>query len=463
MSLLTVNIRLALRSLNRNRMRTLLTMLGIIIGVAAVLTMVALGTGARASVEDEVGSAGTNLIFVSAGNYTRGGESVGMAAGLGSAKTLTPGDAAAIAASVAGIHYSSPGVSTRAFVVNGDTREFARVQGISADFSQMYAWTMVSGHPFTDDDVSGGAARIVLGRDLAQKLFGASASATGKTVQIRDSTYTVAGVIAGEAEDQHEVAFVPWTTLQRSLGMAHLQTITIAAAKAGEASRIASEITALLRTRHRAVLAGQSPSRFLSQQSQQSQQSGYLAAQGGVGDTPDDFTVRTQAAQALTKGLYTPAAAFALANLPRLDQVNLEEMSETLDRASDTMTALLASIAGVSLVVGGIGIMNIMLVSVTERTREIGLRMATGARTQAIALQFLTEAVTLSLIGGLAGLLLGLISSRIVGWTLGWPTRVSPGAILLAVGIAAAVGLLFGSYPARRAARLDPIEALRTE
>jgi putative ABC transport system permease protein len=452
MSLLTVNIRLALRSLNRNRMRTLLTMLGIVIGVAAVLTMVALGTGARASVEDEVGSAGTNLIFVSAGNYTRGGESVGIAAGLGGAKTLTPGDAAAISASVSGIHYMSPGVSTRAFIANGDKREFARVQGVSADFSEMYAWNLVSGHALKEEDVRGGAAQVVLGRDLADRLFGGAsggANATGKTVQLRDTTYTVAGVITGDADDHRDVAFVPWTTLQRSLGIAHLQTITIAAAKAGEASRIGTDITELLRKRHKVVAS--------------SQQTGYLAAQGGAGGTPDDFTVKTQAAQALTKGLYTPAAAFALANLPQLDQVTLEEMSETLDRASDTMTALLASIAGVSLVVGGIGIMNIMLVSVTERTREIGLRLATGARTRAIALQFLTEAVTLSMIGGLAGLVLGLISSRLVGWTLGWPTRVSPGAILLAVGIAATVGLVFGSYPARRAARLDPIEALRTE
>jgi putative ABC transport system permease protein len=452
MSLLTVNIRLALRSLNRNRMRTLLTMLGIVIGVAAVLTMVALGTGARASVEDEVGSAGTNLIFVSAGNYTRGGESVGIAAGLGGAKTLTPGDAAAISASVSGIHYMSPGVSTRAFIANGDKREFARVQGVSADFSEMYAWNLVSGHALKEEDVRGGAAQVVLGRDLADRLFGGAsggANANGKTVQLRDTTYTVAGVITGDADDHRDVAFVPWTTLQRSLGIAHLQTITIAAAKAGEASRIGTDITELLRKRHKVVAS--------------SQQTGYLAAQGGAGGTPDDFTVKTHAAQALTKGLYTPAAAFALANLPQLDQVTLEEMSETLDRASDTMTALLASIAGVSLVVGGIGIMNIMLVSVTERTREIGLRLATGARTRAIALQFLTEAVTLSMIGGLAGLVLGLISSRLVGWTLGWPTRVSPGAILLAVGIAATVGLVFGSYPARRAARLDPIEALRTE
>lgn len=178
---------------------------------------------------------------------------------------------------------------------------------------------------------------------------------------------------------------------------------------------------------------------------------GYLAAQGGVGGVPDDFTVETQAAQALTQGLYTPAAAFALANLPRLDEVTLEEMADTLDRASDTMTALLASIAGVSLVVGGIGIMNVMLVSVTERTREIGLRMATGARSSDVALQFVLEAVTLSLIGGAVGLLLGLFSAWLVGWFLGWPASVSLSSMALAIGIAATVGLVFGSYPARRA------------
>jgi ABC-type antimicrobial peptide transport system permease subunit len=190
---------------------------------------------------------------------------------------------------------------------------------------------------------------------------------------------------------------------------------------------------------------------------------GYLAGQGGVGGTPDDFTVETQAAQALTQGLYTPAAAFALANLPKLDEVTLEEMSDTLDRASDTMTALLASIAGVSLIVGGIGIMNIMLVSITERTREIGLRMAAGARSGDVALQFLIEAMTLSMVGGLIGLVLGLLSAQLIGWSLGWPATVSIGAMLLAIGIAALVGLVFGSYPARRASLLDPIEALRTE
>jgi ABC-type antimicrobial peptide transport system permease subunit len=188
-----------------------------------------------------------------------------------------------------------------------------------------------------------------------------------------------------------------------------------------------------------------------------------MAAAGNAGGTPDDFTVQTQAAQAITKGLYTPAAAFALANMPGLDEVTLDSMSNTLDHASGTMTALLAAIAGVSLVIGGIGIMNIMLVSVTERTREIGLRMATGARGPDIALQFLVEAVVLSAIGGVVGLGVGLLSARMVGWTLGWPTTVSGSTMLVAFGIAAAVGLVFGSYPARRASRLDPIEALRVE
>ncbi len=444
LALLPVNIRLAMQSLNRNRMRSLLTMLGIIIGVAAVLTMVALGTGARGSVEDEVGSAGTKLIFIKAGNYTRGGESVGINAGLGSAKTLIPADVDAIGDKLEGLRAMSPGLSVRTTISSGEARAFARVQGVGPGFAKAYSWTFSDGEMIGDDGTD-----AVIGRVLADRLFGTGAPAVGKTVELSGATYTIIGVIPGESEDQGEELFVPWRTLQSSLGRTNIDTIVIAAEKAGEATRIADEVKALLRQRHGILSGGASQS--------------YLGAQGGGAGRPDDFTVETQAAQALTKGLYTPAAAFALANLPKLDEVTLEEMASTLDRASDTMTALLASIAGVSLIVGGIGIMNIMLVSVTERTREIGLRVATGARSGDVALQFLIEAVMLSLIGGLVGLLLGLLSSRLIGWSLGWPVSVSFGAILLAIGISLIVGLVFGIYPARRASLLDPIDALRTE
>ncbi len=446
-TLLPINISLAIRSLDRNRFRTLLTMLGIVIGVAAVLTMVALGTGAKASVEGEVGSAGTNLVFVKAGNYTRGGESVGIVAGKGAAQTLVAADVEAIASQVKGVEDLSPVLSLRTFVQAGDKREFIKVQGVATAFAKIYSWNISPGKMF--DDVGGGGA--VLGKAAAAKLFGADVDPIGKTVQVRDLSLLVTGVTDGLSDDQQEVLFVPWAQLQSSLGARHLEGVTLAAEKAGEASRIAEDVKAVLRKRH-SIVASSAPS-----------SQGYMAARGGVGGTPDDFTVETQAAQALTKGLYTPAAAFALANLPKLDEVTLDEMSDTLDRASGTMTALLASIAGVSLIVGGIGIMNIMLVSITERTREIGLRMAAGARSADVGLQFLVEAVTLSVAGGLLGLVLGLLSAKLIGWSLGWPATVPIGSMVLALGISAAVGLIFGSYPARRASLLDPIQALRTE
>jgi len=447
-ALLPVNIRLALRSLNRNRLRTVLTMLGIIIGVAAVLTMVGLGGGARAAVQNNVKSAGTNLVFVKAGNYTRGGESVGIATGLGAATTLVPADAQAIRDNVIGIQNLSPEVNTRTFVAVGETREFTMVHGVNATYSDVYAWDFKPGRMFTDKEVELAANVVVIGQGLADSLFPQGTAPLGGTVMVRSKAYTVVGVTAGSGEEQGKELFMPWTTLQQSLDIKHLDGITVAAQRAGDTSRIADAVKALLRERHGIKVTDATT---------------YMAASGNVGGTPDDFTVQTQAAQAITKGLYTPAAAFALANMPRLDEVTLDSMSNTLDHASGTMTALLAAIAGVSLVIGGIGIMNIMLVSVTERTREIGLRMATGARGLDIALQFLVEAVVLSAIGGVVGLAIGLLSARLVGWTLGWPTTVSGTTMLIAFGIAAAVGLVFGSYPARRASRLDPIEALRVE
>jgi ABC-type antimicrobial peptide transport system permease subunit len=447
-ALLPVNIRLALRSLNRNRLRTALTMLGIIIGVAAVLTMVALGGGARAAVQSNVKSAGTNLVFVKAGNYTRGGESVGIATGLGAATTLVPADAQAIHDSVLGLLNLSPELATRTFVDRADTRQFAVVHGVSASFADMYAWAFKPGRMFTPQEVDAGAKQAVVGSTLAAELFGKDSSAIGAKVTVRGIDYTVVGVTPGNSEDQAKALYLPWTVLQRSLGIQYLDGITIAAQRAGDTSRIADEVKILLRKRHGIKTTNRI---------------GYLAAEGNAGGTPDDFTVETQAAEAITQGLYTPAAAFALANMPRLDEVTLDSMTNTLDHASGTMTALLAAIAGVSLIIGGIGIMNIMLVSVTERTREIGLRMATGARGTDVALQFLIEAIVLSTIGGIVGLVLGLLSSRVVGWTLGWPTTVSVDVMIIAFGISAAVGLVFGSYPARRASLLDPIDALRVE
>ena len=447
-ALLPVNIRLALRSLNRNRLRTLLTMLGIIIGVAAVLTMVGLGGGARAAVQNNVKSAGTNLVFVKAGNYTRGGESVGIATGLGAATTLVPADAQAIHDNVIGILNLSPEVNTRTFEAAGEAREFTVVHGVDVTYADMYAWDLKPGRMFTEPEVQSAAKLVVVGQGLAESLFPKGTSPLGGTVTVRGTAYTVVGVTAGSGEEQGKELFMPWSTMQQSLNIKHLDGITVAAKRAGDTSHVADAIKALVRERHgiKATYA-----------------TTYMAAAGNAGGTPDDFTVQTQAAQAITRGLYTPAAAFALANMPGLDEVTLDSMSNTLDHASGTMTALLAAIAGVSLAIGGIGIMNIMLVSVTERTREIGLRMATGARGSDIALQFLVEAVVLSAIGGMIGLALGLLSARMVGWTLGWPTTVSGSTMLIAFGLAAAVGLVFGSYPARRAAHLDPIEALRVE
>jgi putative ABC transport system permease protein len=406
--------RIALKALGRNKLRTALTMLGMIIGVAAVITMVALGTGAQTSIEAQIQSTGTNVIIVQAGNFTQGG----VRQGQGNASTLTPDDATAISR-VDGVQYTSAGVNTRGQLVAGNQNWNTQVQGTDIDFPAIRAWQIASGAYFTPQDVTTAAKVCVIGATVRDQLFGPDSDPTGQTIRIGNSSaagqtsypFTVAGVMAskgqtGVGQDQDDVVFVPYTTVMKKMrGVTFIQQIAVSAASAGDTSATAERIASLLRVRHKIQ----------------------------PGD-PDDFQVRT-----------------------------LEEMAAVRVQATQTMTALLASIAGVSLLVGGIGIMNIMLVSVTERTREIGLRMAIGARGRDVLLQFLVEAVVLSLLGGSVGILLGFGLSQGVTLWQGWPTAVSSNAVVIAFGFAAAIGVFFGFYPARKAAALDPIDALRFE
>jgi len=406
--------RVALKALGRNKLRTALTMLGMIIGVAAVITMVALGTGAQTSIEAQIQSTGTNVIIVQAGNFTQGG----VRQGQGNASTLTPDDATAISR-VDGVQYTSAGINTRGQLVAGNQNWNTQVQGTDIDFPAIRAWQIASGIYFTPQDVTTAAKVCVIGATVRDQLFGPETDPTGQTIRIGNSSaagqtsypFTVVGVMAskgqtGVGQDQDDVVFVPYTTVMKKMrGVTFIQQIAVSAASASDTSATAERISTLLRVRHKIQ----------------------------PGD-PDDFQVRT-----------------------------LEEMAAVRVQATQTMTALLASIAGVSLLVGGIGIMNIMLVSVTERTREIGLRMAIGARGRDVLLQFLVEAVVLSLLGGSVGILLGFGLSQGVTLWQGWPTAVSSNAVFIAFGFAAAIGVFFGFYPARKAAALDPIDALRFE
>jgi ABC-type antimicrobial peptide transport system permease subunit len=333
------------------------------------------------------------------------------------------------------------------------------VVGTDVPFASMFDWRFSEGRWFTAADVAARRRVVVLGRTTRDQIFGSAAAAVGQPVVIHGQSFTVSGITDTTDPDQIEMAFVPYTALQDALGITYLHTITIEAAQAGEASRIAADTTALLRSRHSAHINA------AVEKLRQAGITGNQMPQGGSGGggAPDDFTVKTQSSEALTKGLYTSVAAFVLANMPKLDEVNLAEMNATLQRASTTMTALLAGIAAISLVVGGVGIMNIMLVAVKERTREIGVRRAVGARRRDVLLQFLVEALTLSAVGGAIGIALGFVAAFTLTILLEWPTRMTPGAIALAFGISAAIGIFFGFYPARRASRLDPIDALRTE
>jgi len=398
--------RIAFKALGRNKMRTALTMLGMIIGVAAVITMVALGTGAQTSIESQIQSAGTNMIIVSAGNFTQGG----VRQGQGNASTLTPDDAVAIRG-VQGVQYVASGVNTRGQLVASNQNWGTQIQGTDVDMPLIRSWPTQLGGFFTPQDVTTASKVAVLGSVVRDQLFGPDVDPTGQVIRINNQPFTVSGVMvskgqSGMGQDQDDVVFVPYTTVMKKLrGITFIQQAQVSAAAANDTTATADRIAALLRVRHK-IQPGDS----------------------------DDFMVRT-----------------------------MEEMAAVRVQATQTMTALLASNAGVSLLVGGIGIMNIMLVSVTERTREIGLRMAIGARGRDVLLQFLVEAVVLSLFGGTIGIGLGFALSQGVTFWMQWPTAVSPQAVLVAFGFAAITGVFFGFYPARKAAALDPIDALRFE
>ena len=400
-----MTLRIALKALNRNKMRTMLTMLGMIIGVGAVITMVALGKGAQTTIEEQVKAAGTNMINVMSGNFSQGGVRMGQ----GQSNTLMPEDAEALRA-VPGVQYVVAVATTRAQVVAGNQNWSTQVEGTDVEMPAIRSWAMKYGSFFSPQDVNASSKVAVLGTVVADTLFGPDVDPTGQMMRIRSQPFRVIGVMAskgqsGTGEDQDDRIFTPYTTVIKKLqGQQHIQRIQVSAVTP-DVAPVALAITDVLRTRHKLM----------------------------PGD-PDDFMVRT-----------------------------LEEMASVRSETARTMGTLLAAIAGVSLLVGGIGIMNIMLVSVTERTREIGLRMAIGARGKDVLLQFLVEAVVLSLFGGIIGIAFGFGLAAAAEEFLQWPTTIPPNAIGMAFGFAAATGVFFGFYPARKAARLDPIEALRFE
>jgi len=402
-------LRVALKALARNKMRTGLTMLGMIIGVASLISMVALGTGAQQQIQEEVRAAGTNLILVRAGNFRGRGISTGM----GGAATLTAKDVDAIREQVPGAVYLAASVNTRDQVIAGSQNWSTQIEGTDIEFPMIRFWDLQYGTFFTQTHVQSAAKVAVLGSVVSDNLFGEGVDPVGQRIRIRNQSFQVIGVMESKGsgqfgQDQDDTILAPYTTVQKKLRGrtgTNISGITISAASPDEMEEISAQITAVLREQHRLV-SGED----------------------------DDFMLRTQ-----------------------------EDIASMLTGITETMTGLLAGIAGISLVVGGIGIMNIMLVSVTERTREIGLRMAVGAKGRDVLFQFLVEAVVLSVVGGLFGVALGIGLAEAVTRFLQWPTAVPANAVALAVGFAAATGIFFGFYPARKAARLDPIESLRFE
>jgi putative ABC transport system permease protein len=395
--------KIAARALRRNKMRSLLTMLGIIIGVGSVIAAVSITTGASKQVEDKVAALGQNVVTVFSGNFSSGG----MKGGWGSAPTLTVEDSRAIKNEVANVVAVSPEIRDRAQILANGQNWNTQILGESPDYPQIRDWDIASGAMFTEGDVRGIAKVAIIGKTVVDQLYPDS-DPVGQTLIVRNIPFKVVGVLESKGfnlfgQDQDDVVIIPYTSHMRRLSKRNfVNSIMVQAADKGSINQVQDDINALLRDRHKS----QEP----------------------------DFTVRTQL-----------------------------ELMQMATQTSKIMSVLLAAIASVSLLVGGIGIMNIMLVSVTERTREIGIRMAVGARGRDILIQFLIEAVTLSVVGGIIGIALGVIAAKVVAASTGWPTMTPMIWVAIACFSSAGIGIVSGFYPAWKASRLDPIEALRYE
>ncbi len=409
MTTLWQSLLIAIRALRVNKMRALLTMLGIIIGIAAVIAMVAIGSGASKMISDQIASIGSNLLLVIPGSVTSGG----LRSGSGGTPTLTYDDARAIKAECPSVGEVAPTVRGSAQVVFGNQNWSTIVMGVTPEILSVRDWSLVTGRNFSPSDVDGATKNCLIGQTVAENLFG-DADPVGKIIRIKKIPFTVIGLLdhkgqSPQGQDQDDIIYIPLSTAQRKVFGSQFPNsvgaIMIQAQNADVLKKAEEEVTALLDQRHRI-----GPSR------------------------ERDFTVR-----------------------------NLSEILAVSEQSSKVMSLLLGAVASISLIVGGIGIMNIMLVSVTERTREIGIRMAIGAKQRDILLQFLTEAVLLTTCGGLIGMGLGVAGAITLSKFMQWPTLISSQAILIAFGFSAGVGVFFGFYPARKAASLNPIEALRYE
>jgi putative ABC transport system permease protein len=396
----------AFRALARNKMRSFLTMLGIIIGVGAVIAMLAIGQGAQYSVQQQINALGTNVLIVVPGNQQAGGISIGA----GSATTLTEDDAEAIRNECPAVAFMSPGTRGGGQVIAGNLNWMTGVEGAGAEYLEIRQWRIAYGTFFGEGDVKAATKVCILGKTVADALFPDS-SPIDQLIRIRNVPFKVIGVLEKKGQnalgqDQDDIIVAPYTTVKRRLTWyPYLRQILVSATSPANIPVAQQQISDLLRMRHRITPYA-----------------------------PDDFTIRNQA-----------------------------DLAAAQNKTTDILTLLLASIASVSLLVGGIGIMNIMLVSVTERTREIGIRMSVGARSKDILTQFLIEALVLSLVGGITGIIFGVTGSQLISSIAKWPTIITAFSIILSFGFSIAIGIFFGFYPARKAAMLNPIDALRYE